>query len=312
MAAAPITLSSLREAVEPIMNKMFDSVYEQRRDEWKPIFKQEEGLKRSSHNEIVLYGFGNAPVTGDGEPITYDTGGTMWNISFPYDQIALGFGITLMAMEDSEHMDSASIFGRHLAQSLYETQEILAANILNFGFNAGYTQFGGDMQPLFSDNHGMADGDVFSNMGTPASLSLTSLEQMLIQISLARDPKGKPIRLTPEQLVVAPANRFQAAVVLKSILNPDVNGSNAINPVNALGMLEKGSQVITRLTSNAAWYVTTDLNARGDKGLVRFNRRNLQKDTQEDFNTSTVQFKSSMRYRFGWVDPRGIYGNRGQ
>jgi hypothetical protein len=310
--SAPISLVQLREVVEPIINENFDSVYEQRRDEWKPIFTQQEGFKRSSHVETVLYGFGNAPITGDGEPLTYDIGGTLWSISYPYDQIALGFGITLMAMEDSEHIDIAQTFGRHLGQSMYETEEILAANIINNGFNSSYTQYGGDGQPLFSANHGMANGQVFSNIGTPAALSMSSLEQQLIQISLATDPMGKPIRLTPEMLVVPPALRFQAEVVLKSILNPDTPASNQINPVNSLQALGKGYQVITRLTSQTAWFISTDLNAKGDKGLVRFNRRNLTKGSQEDFNTNTVQNKASMRYRFGWVDPRGFYGNLGQ
>lgn len=310
--SALITLSALREVVEPIMNDNFNGVYAQRRDEWKPLFTQKQGLERSSHVQTVLYGFGNAPVTGDGEPLTYDTGGTMWSINFPYDQIALGFGITLMAMEDSEHMDMAATFGRHLAQSMYETEEILAANIFNNGFNASYSQMGGDGQPLFSANHAMANGNVFSNVGTAASLSMTSLEQMLIQISLATDSMGKPIRLNPESLVVPPALRFQAEVALKSILTPDTVASNQINPVNSLGMLEKGVQVVTRLTSQSAYYITTDLNAKGDMGLVRFNRRNLTGDSQNDFNTSTTQFKKSMRYRFGWVDSRGCYGNVGQ
>lgn len=309
---APITLSALREVVEPILNRNFDGVYAQRRDEWKPLFVEKQGEERSSHIETVLYGFGNAPVTGDGEPLTYGTGGTMWSINFPYDQIAMGFGITLMAMEDSEHMDIAATFGRHLAQSMYETEEILAANVLNHGFNAGFTQMGGDMQPLFSANHGMANGNVFSNIGTAASLSMTSLEQMLIQISLATDPMGKPIRLNPESLVVPPALRFQAEVALKSILTPDTPASNAINPINSLGMLEKGVKVVTRLSSQSAYYITTDLNSKGDLGLVRFNRRALTGGSQEDFNTSTMQFKKSQRYKYGWCDSRGIYGNLGQ
>lgn len=310
--SAPITLSNLREVVEPIMNENFDGVYDQRRDEWKPLYKDRVGEKRSSHIETVLYGFGTAPVTGDGEPLSFDTGGTQWSINFPYDQVALGFGITLMAMEDSEHMDIAGKFGMHLAQSMYETEEILAANVINNGVNASYTQLGGDGQPLFSATHGMANGQTFSNLMTSASLSMTSLEQMLIQISLFKDAMGKPVRITPEMLVVPPALRFQAEVVLRSILNPDTTSSNQVNPINSMKALEKGSQVLTRLTSNTAWYVTTDLNTRGrDAGLVRFERRKLTKGSQEDFLTNTVQFKSSQRYRFGWIDPRGIVGNLG-
>lgn len=310
--SAPITLTALREVVEPIMNENFDGLYDQRRDEWKTIFHSFEGAKRSSHVETVLYGFGNAPITGDGEPLSYDTGGTQWSINFPYDQVALGFGISLMAMEDSEHIDLAQKFSKHLAQSIYETEELLAANILNYGFNNSYTQLGGDGKPLFSATHALANGNTFSNVTTPAALSMTSLEDMLIQISLATDAKGKRIRLNPKKLVTSPYLRFQNQVVLNSILNPDTPSSNQINPISTMKALEGGDQIITRLTSPTAWFVATDLNSASDRGLVHINRRKLTRSTQEDFQTSTVQYKASMRYRFGWIDPRGMYGNLGQ
>lgn len=310
--SAPITLTALREVVEPIMNENFDGLYDQRRDEWKTIFNSFEGEKRSSHVETVLYGFGNAPITGDGEPLSYDTGGTQWSINFPYDQVALGFGISLMAMEDSEHIDLAQKFSKHLAQSIYETEELLAANILNYGFNNSYTQLGGDGKPLFSATHALANGNTFSNVTTPAALSMTSLEDMLIQISLATDAKGKRIRLNPKKLVTSPHLRFQNQVVLNSILNPDTPSSNQINPISTMKALEGGDQIITRLTSPSAWFVATDLNSASDRGLVHINRRKLTRSTQEDFQTSTVQYKASMRYRFGWIDPRGMYGNLGQ
>lgn len=309
--SAPILLTNLREVVEPIMNENFDGLYEQRRDEWKTIFNEFEGEKRSSHVETVLYGFGNAPVSGDGEPLNFDTAGTQWSINFPYDQVALGFGISLMAMEDSEHIDLAEKFARHLAQSMYETDEIMAANVVNNGFNASYTQLGGDGQPLFSNNHQMANGGVFSNQLPNAALTMASLEDMLIQISLATDAMGKRIRLNPNKLVIPPQLRFQAEVVLRSILNPDTPASNQLNPINSMKALEGGSQVITRLTSPTAWYVTTDLNAAADRGLVRINRRKMTKSIQEDFLTSTVQYKASMRFRYGWIDSRSIYGNVG-
>jgi hypothetical protein len=311
--SASMSLVQFREVVEPIMNEYFDSLYEQRRDEWKTIFEEREGEKRSSHIETVAYGFGNAPIVGDGEPLPYDTGGTLWSINVPYDQIALGFGITEMAMEDGEHVNLSKIYSAHLAQSMYETEEILAANVLNNGFNAAFTQMGGDKQPLFSANHGMANGNVFSNITNPASLSATAVQQMLIQISQATDPMGKKIRLTGKRLIVPPALQFQAEVVLKSILNPDTPGTNAINPLNSMGSLSDGVQILTRFTSNTNWMIKTDMHAKADIGLVRYNRRNMKTGTQIDFNTSTVQHKASQRYRYTFIDGgRAIYGNLGQ
>lgn len=307
----PITLSQMKEVVEPILNENFDGIYDQRTNEWKGIFEEREGMKRSSHVETVLYGFNNAPIVGDGAPLPYDTGGTLWSINYPYYQVALGFAITEMAMEDGEHLDLAATFGKHLAQSMYETEEIFAANVLNQGFDASVTQKGGDGKPLFSTTHLMANGQTFSNVGTTAALSMTSLENILIQISLAVDPMGKRIKLDPKNLVIPPSLKFIAEVALKSILNPDVSASNQINPVNSMNAIAGGAKVVTRLTSNTAYFITTDLKAAKDKGLIRLNRRNLTGGSQEDFNTNSVQFKKSQRYIFSWCDPRSCYGNLG-
>jgi hypothetical protein len=253
---------------------------------------------------------GNAPIVGDGEPIPYDQGGTLWSINFPYYVTALGFAITRMAIEDSEYIDLAATFGRHLAQSLYETEEVLAANVINNGFNSNYTQLGGDSQPLFSASHGLYDG-TYSNIltGNPA-LSQTSAEQMIIQLSQLVDSRGKKINVAPHQFVVPPQLIFQAEIILKSLLRPDT-ANNAINPIQSLGLLEGGMQKVTRLTSPYAWGMTTDLNAKGDMGLVRFNRRELTRKSQPDFLTDSLQFIMSMRYIFGWVDPRGIIFSSG-
>jgi len=278
MAGGPITMVQLREVVEPIMNDNFGGVYEQRRNEWKPLFVEKAGLKRSSHVQTVLYGFESAPILGDGAPLQYDQGGTQYTIYFPYDEVALGFGLTERAIEDSDWIDIASTFSRHLAQSLYETEEILAANILNFGFNTAFTQNGGDQMPLFSDTHPLAVGGTYSNLMTSAALSMTSLEAMLVKIGLAVDARGKKINLGAQNLIVPTALKFQAPVVLKSILNPDATtATNAINPINSENSIASGYKIVTRLTSSTAWFVDTDLNAKGDMGLVKFNRRELKK-----------------------------------
>ena len=301
----------MKEVVEPILNDNFNGVYDQRTKEWQGLFTEREGEKRSFHVETMLYGFGNAPVVGDGAPLPYDNAGTLWSINYPYYQVALGFAITEMAMEDGNHIDLAGTYGKHLAQSLAETEELFAANVLNQGFDASVTQKGGDGKPLFATNHDMANGQTFSNIGTPAALSMTSLEQMLIQIRLATDPMGKRIKLDPKNLVIPPSLMFAAEVALRSILNPDVAASNAINPVNSMNAIKGGAKIVTRLTSDTAFYITTDLGAASDKGLIRLNRRSLTRGSQEDFNTNSYQHKASQRYIFSWMDPRCCYGNVG-
>jgi hypothetical protein len=53
--------TDFRSIVEPILNEAFDGVYDQRADEWKQVFVQQQGIPRNYHEEPVLYGFGAAP-----------------------------------------------------------------------------------------------------------------------------------------------------------------------------------------------------------------------------------------------------------
>ena len=77
----------------------------------------------------------------------------------------------------------------------------------------------------------IANGASYSNqLSTAASLSQTSVEQMLIQIRSAVDNNGKRIRLKAEQLVVPPALEFQSEVILKSVLRSGT-ADNDLNPI---------------------------------------------------------------------------------
>ena len=78
MAGTVMRSTQFRSIVEPILNQAFDGVYDQRKDEYKVIFSEEEGIKRAYHEEPVLFGFGAAPVLPDGQPVTYDEGGELY------------------------------------------------------------------------------------------------------------------------------------------------------------------------------------------------------------------------------------------
>jgi hypothetical protein len=176
--------------------------------------------------------------------------------------------------------------------------------VLNRAFNSAYT--GGDGVSLINTNHPIVNG-VFSNqLSTPAALSQTSLEQMLIQIRNAVDNNGKRIRLTPTQIVTGPSNVFQAEVLLKSVLRTGT-ADNDINPVKSMGLLSKGQANLSRITSSTAWWVQTD----APEGLKLLMRRGLDKSMEGDFETDSMRYKATERYQVGFTDPRAVYGTPG-
>ena len=296
--------TDFRSIVEPILNEEFDGVYDQRADEWKQVFNERRGIPRNYHEEPVLYGFNAAPELPDGMPVTYDSGGVLFNARYVYKVYGLAFALTKVLVEDGDHISIGQIYAKHLAQSLIETKETLCANILNRSFNGTYT--GGDGVSLVNAAHPIANGTFSNQLTTAAALSQTSLEQMLIQIRQATDNNGKKISLNPEKIVVSPANMFQAEVLLKSVLRTGA-ANNDINPVKSMGLLGGGAAVMSRLTSTTAWWVTTDVKV----GLQLMMRRALEKSMEGDFETDSMRYKSTERYQPGWTDPRTIYGTAG-
>ena len=302
--AVPMRSTDFRSIVEPILNEAFDGVYDQRADEWKQVFVQQQGIPRNYHEEPVLFGFGAAPELPDGTAVTYQAGGVLFLQRYVYKVYGLAFALTKVLVEDGDHIRIGQTYAKHLAQSLVETKETLGANILNRAFTAGYN--GGDGVPLVDTAHPISGGTFSNQLTSAAALSQTSLEQMLIQIRNAVDNNGKRIRLNPEKLVVSPSNVFQAEVLLKSVLRTGT-ADNDINPIKSMGLLAGGQANLSRLTSTTAWWVKTD----APEGMKLMMRRGLEKSMEGDFETDSMRYKATERYTFGWTDPRGVYGTAG-
>ncbi len=302
--ATPMRSTDFRSVVEPILNEVFDGVYDQRADEWKMVFREQTGIARNYHEEPVLYGFGAAPELPDGMAVTYQSGGVLFLQRYLYKVYGLAFALTKVLVEDGDHIRIGQTYAKHLAQSLIETKETLAANILNRAFNGAF--LGGDGVSLVSASHPLVQGTFSNQLTTAAALSQTSLEQILIQIRNAVDNNGKRIRLTPKKIVSGPSNVFQAEVLLKSVLRSGT-ADNDINPVKSMGLLSEGQANMSRITSTTAWWVQTD----APEGLKLLMRRKLEKSMEGDFETDSMRYKATERYVLGWTDPRAVYGTAG-
>jgi hypothetical protein len=297
--------TDFRSEVEPILNEVFDGVYDQRKDEYLQIFKVKTGIARDRHEEPVLFGFGAAPELPEGMPVTYQAGGQLFQKEYIYKRYGLAFALTSTLIEDADHIRIGSIYSRHLAQSLIETKELLAANVLNTAF----TLAGGDGVALINAAHPIAIG-TFSNLLTASAMSQTSVEQGLISIRAnGVDNNGKKIHLDPESLVVSPANEFQGEVIVKSVLRSGT-ANNDLNAIKSRGYLSNGVSVMTRLTSNTAWFIHNDTSTVPD-GLQVVMRSALKKTMEGDFETDSWRYKAIERYDVGNTDPRSLWGNAG-
>jgi hypothetical protein len=292
--------TDFRAIVEPIMNKVFDGRYEMRKDEWKAVFEENQGMARAYDEEAELYAFGAAPEMPDGTAVTYQSGGVLFVKRYDYKVYGLAFALTKTLVEDGDHIRLGTVFSKHLANALIETKETKCANVLNRAFNGSYV--GGDGVALCVNNHPIRGGTYSNLLQTPAALSQTSLEQALTQLrSSAVDNNGKPMRLEATRLIIPPQLEMTAEVLLNTALRTGTN-NNDINPIKSLSKLPGGAAVMTRLTSATAWFIQSD----ADRGLQVKMRRKLEKSMEGDFETDSMRYKATERYTEGWTNPRAI------
>jgi len=289
--------------VEPILSEHFDGLYNLRK-EYRTIYRVRPGIQRAYHMEPVMYGLGMAPEMGEGGPVTYKSGGIVFNKTYVYRQFGLAFALTKVLVEDGDHISIGRIYAEQMGQGMAETEETEAANVLNRAFNGVY--LGGDGQPLCSASHPISGGTQSNLLATPAALSQTSVQAMLTQIRKAQDNDLKRVRITPRKMIVSPDNEWQAEIITKSALSTG-GANNDINPVMSTKVLPEGYQIITRLTSPTAWWIGTDERM----GLQFLTRRMSQKSMEGDFNTDTMRYKVTSRWDVGWTNWRTVYGTPG-
>lgn len=302
-----ITTGNIARLLQEGIKNVFDGEYDKHPDEWDKLVDIESSEKAFELDQ-QLEGFGLAPVKNEGDGVSYDSQQEGFTPKYPHITYAKGFIVTKEAMRDNLY-GLAARQARSLAFSMKQTKENVVANVYNRGFNSSFTMEGGDGQPLFSASHirGPSDSTTYSNiLATPAALSEASLEDMIIQIMQARDARGLNIKLTPQRLIVAPANSFEAERILASNLQNDT-ANNAVNAVRSTGMLRDGYTVNHYLSSDTAWFIKTN----SPDGVKYFNRQSVERDQDTDFGTSNLRFKADERYSVGWTNPRGAFGTQG-
>ena len=295
-----------RLLVEGVKN-VFGQAYEHHDKQFDRLFDTETSRKAFEQDQ-QFEGFGLAPVKLEGAGVAYDSQQEGFSPKCQNLTYAKGFIVTKEAMDDNLY----GLFERRaraLAFSMQQTKENVGANVYNRGFNSAFLMEGGDGVELFSTSHinGPSDNTTFSNeLATPAALSEASLEDLLIQINEATDPRGLRIALQGQRLIVPPKLSFDAERILKSVLQNNTD-FNAINALRSTGMLPGGYMTNNYLTSNTAWFVKTN----APDGMKYFTRQEVDFDQDMDFGTSNARFKADERYSFGWSDPRGAYGSAG-
>jgi len=285
------------------LNTVFGMEYDRYPEQWRALYSTEQSMK-AFEEDVQMIGFGAAPTKAEGAMINYDSGREGFVSRYVHETVALAFAITEEAEEDGLYGSLGAKYARALARSMQQTKEIKGANVFN---NATGTSVGGDGVSLLNALHPLGGGGTASNiLGTPADLSETSLETLLVQISTAVDDRSIPVALSGRKLAVPPQLVFIAERILKSNLRPGT-ADNDINALRNMGMIPEGVVVNQRFTDPDQYFILTDC----PDGMKHFLRSPIKKAVEGDFETGNLRYKVRERYSFGFTDWRGVYGSEG-
>ncbi|MDP6584315.1 MAG: Mu-like prophage major head subunit gpT family protein, partial [Anaerolineales bacterium] len=223
-----INRAQLVKELVPGLNALFGLEYASYADEHTMIFDTESS-DRAYEEEVMLSGFGEAAVKGEGTAVKYDTAQETWTARYVHNTVALAFSLTEEAMEDNLYDTLSARYTRALARSMQQTKQVKAANVLNNGFSSTYP--GGDGKELFATDHGsLTAGDLRNELSTAADLNETSMEQALIDIAGFKDERGLKVNAQAQRLIVPPALQF----VADRLLNTPGRVATADNDINAI------------------------------------------------------------------------------
>jgi hypothetical protein len=298
-----ISRAQLVKELEPGLNALFGLEYKNYENEHAQIYDTESS-DRAFEEEVMLSGFGEAPIKTEGAGVQYDDAQEVFTARYTHQTVALAFALTEEAIEDNLYDKLSARYTKALARSMAQTKQIKAASVLNNGFT---TSIGGDGVALFSTAHPTLGGPNLSNtLATPADLNETSLEQALIDISAFTDERGLKIATRGLKLIIPKELQFTAERLMKS---QDRVGTadNDINAIRSMGMLPQGYVINHFLTDPDAFFIKTD----APNGMKMFNRVSIKTAFEGDFDTGNVRYKARERYSFGFSDPRGMFASPG-
>ena len=300
-----ISRAQLVKELEPGLNALFGLEYKRYENQHAEIYNVESS-DRAFEEEVMLSGFGNAQVKGEGQGISFDDAQETFTARYTHETVALAFAITEEAIEDNLYDRLASRYTKALARSMANSKQVKAASPLINGLPSTDSFDSGDGVSLFNTSHTTLGGSFANTLATQSDLNETSLEQSLIDIGEMTDERGLLIAAKGVKMIVPPENQFNAERLMKS-QGRTGTADNDINAVNSMGMIPQGYRVNNFLTDSDSWYIITDV----PNGMKMFQRAALKTAMEGDFDTGNVRYKARERYSFGVSDFRGIFGVEG-
>lgn len=275
--------------------------YPQIPSQWPQVFSK--GASKMAIERVAEARYtGLAQLKSEGGATVFDNAaGERFVYNIQMTGLGLGFAITREALDDNLYKDQFNPQSLGLSESFAQTKEIVAANILNTG-NVYNSTIGGDGVSLIATNHPI-DGGTYANRPTvDLDLNESSLESALNAVRIFPDQAGLKTFARGRKLVVPINLNWTAERLTKTELRTGT-ANNDVSAIFTTGSLPEGYQVMDFLTSNFAWFLTTNV-----RGLVYYDRIPFEMDLQVEPTTGNLLVIGYERYGVGYKNPRGIWG----
>ena len=300
-----ISRSQLVKELEPGLNALFGLEYKRYENQHAEIYTNENS-DRAFEEEVMLSGFANAQVKGEGSGVSFDQAQETFTARYTHETVALAFAITEEAIEDNLYDRLASRYTKALARSMSNAKQVKAVEPLIQGLPSTDNFDSGDGVSLFNTSHPTVAGTFKNTLSSQADLNETSLEQSMIDIAQMTDERGLRIAARGVKMIIPSELQFTAERLMKS-QGRTGTADNDINAIVSMGMIPQGYRINNYLTDTDAFYILTDI----PNGMKMFTRAPLTTAMEGDFDTGNVRYKARERYSFGVSDPRGIFGVEG-
>lgn len=299
-----INTGSHPKALWPGVAQWWGLDYNQHPAEW-PDLVDKKTSKKNYEEVVQSTGFPLAVVKDQGAPVSYvGTHKQGTTTRFTHVVYALGWIVTWEEVQDNLYDELAR--GRAAANnfSMRQTKENVVANLYNRAFNVLFPI--ADGTALINSAHPLVSGGTQSNLGS-GDLSEASLEDLSITIMGALNDEGNRINLMPVSLHVPRQLWYKAHRILKSVLQNDT-ANNAVNALRLTNTFPGGIKMNHYFTDADAWFIRTNITA---GGLCLYQRHELERLQDKDFDTRNAKAYSLERYSTGVSDFRSLFGSPG-
>lgn len=290
------------ELLYPGLAAIWGQSYADYPTKYSQFFQMKKSNKRFE-KEQEMSGFTLASVKDEGDSVDYARLTQGFQKEYNHTTYGLGAIITRELMEDDQYNVIQKVPSL-LAGALRRTEETVAHNVLNNGFDAAFT--GADGVALFSSAHpnsGSGGGTQSNTAATAADLTETALEAAIIAVRNFRDANNQRISIEPKKLVVSNFDFFNASKILKT----KQKVGTADNDINMVAMMDLELISSSYLTDPDAWFVITN----AENGLTFYRRREASIERDNDISTQNLAIVTTTRFDTGWTDWRGAWASPG-